>query len=51
MIALLPLVHLFLHLLCLVLDFGAVAKTDSRPCVFPAAILAAGSLSLLAQRK
>ena len=35
----------------LFLIFGVVAKTDSRPCVVPSAILAAGSLSLLAQRK
>jgi hypothetical protein len=33
------------------LDFRVYAKTDSRPCVVPSAILAAGSLSLLAQRK
>jgi hypothetical protein len=39
-----------IHLLFL-LTFGAIAKTDSRPCVVPPAILAAGSLSLLAQRK
>jgi hypothetical protein len=31
--------------------FEAHAKTDSRPCVFSSAVLAAESLSLLAQRK
>jgi hypothetical protein len=35
----------------LLLFFGADAKTDSRPCVIPPAILAAGSLLLLAQEK
>jgi hypothetical protein len=35
----------------LLLSFGVDAKTDSRPCGVPSAILAAGSLSLLAQRK
>jgi hypothetical protein len=39
-------IHLLLSLI-----FGVAAKTDSRPCVVPSAILAAGSLSLLAQRK
>jgi hypothetical protein len=39
-----------IHLL-LLLTFDGDAKTDSRPCVIPSAILAAGSLSLLAQRK
>jgi len=32
-------------------NFRRLAKTDSRPCGVPPAILAAGSLSLLAQRK
>jgi hypothetical protein len=35
----------------LLLFFRRFAKTDSRPCVVPPAILAAGSLLLLAQEK